>query len=436
MDQLLSRIPPQDINMEESVLSAIFINPKGIEEIEDLTPDDFYKSSNKKIFQAILDLKKKRDPIDLMTVTTELTKKEEIESIGGVAYLVYIADTAPVATNISAYATRIIELSKARELISTAAGIVEKGFNVKNIDQYISDSQAKILDIQTTASKDKFSTMEEIMTESLKRIEQAQKSEFKLGLNFGMPKLDNYMQVWGSKLILLAGRPGMGKSSMAFSIAVHLGFQGDMSGILSIEMDKEQFADKTLSVKADINSMVFYARDSINSYGYQRLTDAAAILSDLPIYIDDSECNIEDVKRKCRKLKKLGCKIIIIDQLNQISYDKGLTPYIGISKNCSALKMLTKELRMPILLLCQLNRNLETRSNKRPIKADLAETGRLEQDADMILFLHREGYYDKKVDESITEINLSKNRQGETGVERQVLFNKKRGMFQMGGING
>jgi replicative DNA helicase len=224
----------------------------------------------------------------------------------------------------------------------------------------------------------------------------------------------------------------MGKSSLAFSIAVRLGFNREPCGILSIEMDKEQFADKTLSAEADINSMIFYARNSINKAGYNKLSDAASALADLPIYVDDSECNIEDVERKCRKLKKLGCKIIMIDQLNQIRFDKGLAPYIGISKNCAALKRLTKELRIPIVLLCQLNRNLEGRGDKRPTKADLAETGRLEQDADMILFLYREGYYNKNLDEGTTEINLAKNRQGETGTEFQVLFNKKRGMFQMG----
>jgi len=432
MEQLLLKTPPQDIDMEEAVISSILINNSGLDEIEDLTPDDFYKGPHKKIFQAILNLKKQKDPIDLMTLVTELTKLNVLESIGGAAYLATISCNAPVATNIRAYAKRIMELAKARELIIVASEIVDAGFNVEDIEQYISDSQAKILDIQTTVSKDKFTDMSELMEIALKNIQEAQTSEFKLGLNFGMPKLDNFMQVWGSKLILLAGRPGMGKSSLAFSIAVRQGFQENPCGILSIEMDKEQFADKTLSVEADINSMIFYARKSLSREGYEKLNNAASMLSGLPIYIDDSECNIDDVKRKCRKLKKLGCKLIIIDQLNQISYDKGLLPYVGISKNCSALKQFTKELRIPILLLCQLNRNLENRSDKRPIKADLAETGRLEQDADIILFLHREGYYDKKVDESITEIILSKNRQGETGVEHQVRFNKKRGMFSLG----
>jgi len=430
-DQLLNRIPPQDLEMEESVLSAVFINSKGIEEIEDLKPDDFYKNSHQNIYQAMLDLKRSKEPIDLMTVVTKLKKQSLLDSVGGAGYITSICNNAPVATNIKIYAKRLMELSKAREMIVVASEIMSDGFNVKDIEQYISKSQSKILDIQTTVSKDNFTNMSDLMQETLDRIEKAQSSEFQLGLNFGMPKLDNYMQVWGSKLILLAGRPGMGKSSLAFSIAVRLGFHGTKCGLLPIEMDKEQFADKALSAEADINSMIFYARDSLNKRSWEILASNAGLLADLPILVDDSGCNMEDIKRKCRKLKKEGCEIIIIDQLNQISYEKGLTPYIGISKNCTEIKQLTKELRMPILLLCQLNRGLEIRGNKRPIKSDLAETGRLEQDADIILFLYRDGYYDDKVDASQTEIILSKNRQGEVGVERQVLFNKKRGMFTL-----
>jgi len=219
---------------------------------------------------------------------------------------------------------------------------------------------------------------------------------------------------------------------LAISIAVKLGYQSDPVGILSIEMDKEQFADKMISADADVNSMGFYIPDFLSDKSKSDIEFSASSLSDLPITINDSESNLDDIKRRCRKFKKMGKKLIIIDQLSQISYDKGLTPYVGISRNCTAIKQMTKELGVPILLLTQLNRDLEKRNNKRPIMSDLAETGRLEQDSDMILFLYREGVYNQKIDQSSTEIILAKNRQGEKGVERQVLFRKKRGMFQMG----
>ena len=430
-DFLLSKTPPHSIDAEESVLSSLFINNSGFEDTETLTAVDFYKGVHKKIYAAMLFLRKKKDPVDLVTVAEELIKREELESIGGASYLARITDTAPIAINIAHHARVVQEFAKAREMIVTASNICEKGFNVKDIEQYISDSQAEILSIQTSTSKDKFFTMETLMQDAQDRIEAAQNAEFELGLNFGMPKLDKYMQVWGSKLILLAGRPGMGKTSLALSIAVSLGYQEKETGFLSIEMDKEQFADKMLSAESNVNSMIFYARQSINRDGMRAIDNAAQSLATLPIHIDDSECGLEDVKRKCRKLKKIGCEIIFIDQLSQISYERGLKAYHGISKNCTEIKQLTKELRIPIVLLCQLNRNVESRDNKRPNLGDLAETGRLEQDADMILFLYRDGYYDENVDESCTEIILAKNRQGDKGTENGVLFKKNRGMFQL-----
>ncbi len=431
MNPLLTKVPPHDTDMEESILSSLFINNAGFEKIEHLKPDDFYKGSNRIIYKAMLSLISNKEPVDLMTVKYELEKSEALELIGGARYLIAISDQAPVATNIESYANAVMNYAKARELIIIANSIVENGFNVKDVEEYISESQSKILQVQTSISKDKFYGMENLMLKAVDRIEKAQASKIKIGLNFGMPKLDKYMQNWGSKLILLAGRPGMGKTSLALSIAKYLGYQGDSSGILSIEMDKEQYVDKMISVEADVNSMGFYINGFLSKKSLDDIDMAVGVLSDLPITINDSESSLDDVKRRCRKFKKMGKKIIIIDQLSQIRYEKGLSPYIGISKNCTAIKQLTKELNIPILLLVQLNRELEKRHNKRPIMSDLAETGRLEQDADMILFLYREGVYDSEVDQSRTEIILAKNRQGEKGVEKQVVFIKKRGMFQM-----
>ena len=437
IDTLLSKTPPQNIDAEESILSALFINNNGFEYTGELTPEDFYKGANRKIYASMLGLIKNKEPVDLVTVAQDLQKKDELESVGGAAYLSNISNNAPMAANVGAYSRLVMGLARSREMIKIASGIIENGFSVSDVEQYISDSQAKILSVQTSTSKDKFFDMETLMQEGLERIEKAQAAEFELGLKFGFPTLDNFMQNWGSKLILLAARPGMGKTSLALSIAVNLGYQGITSGILSIEMDKEQFADKMISAESRVNSMAFYAKDSLSSKSLVDIDIAAQSLATLPIYIDDSECNLEDVKRKGRKLKKLGAKILFIDQLNQIETEKGLKPFLGISKNCSEIKRLTKELRIPIVLLCQLNRELEKRNDKRPLMSDLAETGRLEQDADMILFLFREGYYKKYpketgyVDPSVTEIELAKNRQGAKDIERQVLFNTRSGMFNL-----
>lgn len=431
-DILLDRTPPHNLDSEKAVISALFINNSGFDEVDDLEPDNFYSGAHKKIFKAMLSLLKSNEPVDLVTVAQKLEKNNELGAVGGASYLAAIADAAPIATNIAAYAQHVIETSKAREMIHTASQIISKGMDCKNIEKFISESQSQILSIQTTAGKDKFYTMEQLMFDAVDRIESAQASDVPLGLNLGLGILDNYMQVWGSKLILVAGRPGMGKTALAFSIAVHIGHRGHSTGILSIEMDKEQFADRTLSGESDVNGMGFYVPGRLDKTKMAKINMAAQDLSVLPITVNDSTANLEDIRRRCKKFKKMGKELIIIDQLSQIEHEKGLKPYEAISKNCTAIKQLTRELKIPIILLCQLSRKVEDRAgDNRPIMSDLAETGKLEQDADMVLFLFREGYYNKSVHPGNTEINLAKNRQGSVGLEQRVLFRANRSTFTM-----
>jgi replicative DNA helicase len=428
---ILDKLPPQNIEAEESVLSALFINNQGFEDIEFLKPDDFYKSANKTIFNTMLTLHKKKEPVDLVTVAQHLISKDQLENIGGGAYLSHISDSAPVATNIKHYGNIIHNIAVTRELITRATRIIENGYSVKNIDDYISQSQQSILEIQTTSSRDKIYNMETLMLDALDRIEKAQTQEKTMGMQFGMPTLDIFSNIFGSKLFLIAARPGMGKTALALSIARHLAKQQIKVGFLSIEMDKESLSDRLLSIESDVNALCFYAKESLSKQSKQTIDDAANYLSTLPIYIDDADCKIQDVERKCRKLKKLGCEIIFIDQLSKIKGDSKKSKFEIYTDNCAAIALLKKELRMPIGLLCQLNRNVEARSDKIPEMSDLKQTGMLEEDADLIFFIFRPGYYDKKKDEAQTQIILAKNRQGAKGVEEKVLFNKKRGMFSL-----
>jgi replicative DNA helicase len=275
------------------------------------------------------------------------------------------------------------------------------------------------------------------MNDAIDRIEAAQKQDKEIGLKLGMSVLDNYIHVFGSKLMLLAGRPGMGKTSLALSIAKHLAIGGHKIGFLSIEMDKESIADRLLSDESNINSLFFYSKGSLDKRAYQDLTDASGFLAGLPILVDDAECQVEDVKRKCRKMKRMGVEMIFIDQLSKIRGQAGASKFDQYSDNCSEIALLKKELRMPIMLLCQLNRDVEKRQDKRPTLSDLKQTGMLEEDADMVFLLFRPGYYEAlenpggNADQSVTQIILAKNRQGEKGVENNVVFNAKRGMFRM-----
>jgi len=427
---MIDRVPPHNADAEAAVLSALIINNKGFESVEDLTPGDFYKGANKKIFQAMLDLRKDKHPVDLVTVGSELGKAGYLESVG--PHLASIANDAPVALNVGNYATSIKNLATARRVINTALSIVDQGYEVRDIEGYVSKSQSEMLQIQTTSTQDRFTTMDELMTDALARIESAQTKNEDIGLNLGMPTLDNFTMISGSKLILLAGRPGMGKTALALSIAKYLAERQTKVGFLSIEMDKESFADRLLSIESNINTLCFYARQSLNRSSMAELEMAASQLHSLPIYIDDSECTIQDVERKCRKMKKMGCKIIFIDQLSKIRGDRKQSKFDQYTDNCSSIALLKKELRLPIVLLCQLNRTVESTDDKRPSMSHLKQTGMLEEDADMVFLLFRPGYYDTKIDASRTEIILAKNRQGALGIEHSVLFKQKRGMFQMG----
>lgn len=431
IDPLLSKTPPHDMDAEESILSALFINNSGFEQIEDLTPEDFYKGAHKKIFASMLSLRKKKEPVDLVTIAQDLQKKEELESVGGAAYIAYISDSAPMAVNIASYAKIVQDTARVREMITIASEIIDQGLSVKDINQYISESQSKVLNIQTTNSQDQIFDMETLMVDTLDRIEESQQREIGSGHKLGMPKLDNMIRVMGSKLILIAGRPGMGKTALALSMARYLANRSVKVGFLSIEMDKESLSDRLLSIESDINAMCFYAKETLNQADFSKLSMAASNLSCIPIYVDDSDCKIQDVERKCRKFKKMGCEVVFIDQLSKIRGIPGQKKFETYTDNCSSIALLKKELRIPIFLLCQLNRAVELTADKKPTLSHLKQTGMLEEDADMVFLLYRPGYYFEDQDASRTEIILAKNRQGALGIEQQVLFKQNRGMFEL-----
>ena len=430
-DPLLEKPPPHSTEMEQAVLAALFIDNSGFEDIDDLVPDDFYTIAHRHIFHCMLALRSKGQAVDLVTVAQKLKSKGWLEKIGGASYLATITDVAPIATNVSQCSGEVKNMAAVRKMMLTSMRIASLAHSVTDVDEYISQAQAEILKIQTTASIDKIHDMESLMVQALNRIDDAQNREVEIGLKLGLPTLDNFMQVFGSKLIVLAGRPGMGKTALALSMARSLAERGTRVGFLSIEMDKESLADRMLGHIANINPLLFYARESLNKKAIDTLSESAGYLATLPLFVDDSECTIRDVERKCRKFKKMGCEIVFIDQLSKIRGRPGQTKFEQYSDNCSAIALIKKELRIPIVLLCQINRGAEQRKDARPEMSDLKQTGMIEEDADMVLLIYRPGYYNKDVDQSVTDIILAKNRQGAKGVEQQVPFNAKRMMFEL-----
>jgi replicative DNA helicase len=431
------KVLPNSLEFEESLISALLIDSRGFENLGELRPDEFYKPAHSLIFAAMLGLRMENQPVDLMTVVERLKKRNELEKVGGARYLAGISDSAPIAFHAAAYAKNIKDLSMVRAAILSCMSIIDEGYRTTDPEVFISKAQETIMALQTTGSEDHFCKLDDLVIDAVTRIKKAQVLP-STGLKFGFPILDSAMNISGSKLIIIAARPSMGKTALMLSVAKFLALQGIKNTILSLEMDREALIDRLLSEESNINSLCFYAKESIGSESMADLEDAAGRLSYLPIFIDDSGCKIEDVIRKCRKAKKQGARVIFIDQLSKISFPSNLTDYQGYTRNCNRIAELKKELRIPIVLLCQLNRSLEDRANKTPRLSDLKQTGAIEEDADIVFLLHRPGYFDKienpagDADQSKTEIILAKNRNGALGVETKVKFNARRGMFTMG----
>jgi replicative DNA helicase len=425
------RILPHDTETEQALLSGLIINNSGFKSLGKLKADDFYNTAHQIIFKAMLGLLSTGKVVDLVTMPPYLKKTNQIKKIGGLKYLLFIADSAPMAVNVKSYSKIVKDYSTVRNTMLSCMEIIDSGYSSTDTKEYVLTAQEKIMGIETSSGKDIFYDMSALMDETITRIESVQKLEQDINLDIGMPSLRNAMFIAGSKLIIISARPGMGKTALMLSISKHLANQEIKNGILSIEMDREEISDRFLSVEADLNSLKFYVKGQFDDKGIERLAMFASDLSGLPIIVDDSKCDIEDVKRKCRKMKNEGCKIIFIDQLSKISYPSKLSEFQGYSRNCAEIAILKKELRIPIVLLCQIGRKVEERRDKRPMLSDLKQTGQIEEDADMVFFIYRKNYYDKDVDASRTEIALAKNRNGALGIEHQVTFNPKRAMFHL-----
>ena len=428
---MIDRILPNNIETEQALLSGLIINNSGFKNIGNLLPSDFYNTANNKIFGCMLELVSTGKTVDLVTLQQHFKAKEELKAIGGEKYLIHLADCAPIAYDVKSYSKIIKDFSIIRSTIESCMKIIDSGYKSTNASKYVLKAQEKIMGIETENAKDIIFSMSDLMIETIARIERVQKLDLEINLNIGMPSLKNAMFIHGSKLIILAGRPAMGKTALMLSISKFLGDQGVKNGILSIEMDREEISDRFLSAESNINSLKFYAKGQFTDQALDSLSSFASQLATLPVFVDDSKCDIEDVKRKCRKMKSQGCEIIFIDQLSKIAYPSKLNEFQGYSRNCAELAILKKELRIPIVLLCQIGRKVDERGDKRPIMSDLKQTGQIEEDADMIFFLYRGGYYEEEMDDSITEIRLAKNRNGALGREHQVYFSKQRGMFHM-----
>jgi replicative DNA helicase len=390
--------------------------------VEFVEPEDFYRESHRKIFRAMLDLSEKGEPIDLITLTNTLKTKGELEEIGGATYLSLLVDSIPTAANSATYAKIIRQKSILRRLIQGATEIVTRGYEATDdVEQFLDHSEKIVFDIAQKRIKQAFFPMKDIVKQSFKTIELLfERKEMVTGVPTGFLELDRMTAgLQPSDLIIVAGRPSMGKTAFALCVAAHAALQRKIpAAIFSLEMSKEQLAQRMLCMEARIDSSKIRG-GFLSEADWPRLTQACGDLSDAPIFVDDSPAiNILEMRAKARRLQKEhGLGLIVVDYLQLM---RGLTNTDSrereISEISRSLKALAKELNIPIIALSQLNRMVENRRPPKPILADLRESGAIEQDADVIMFLYREEVYDRDtVNKGIAEVIIGKQRNGPVG---------------------
>ncbi|MBM4135778.1 MAG: replicative DNA helicase [Nitrospira sp.] len=431
IDLQIDRLPPQNIEAEQSVLGAILIdNDALLRALELLVPDDFYKQSHRKIFHAMLELFNKNEPIDLITLTDYLKKKDEIDEVGGISYLTYIVNMVPTAANIKYHSKIIREKSLLRGLLRSATDIASKAYE-DNLDteDLLDYAEKTIFNLSEKRIRSSFVTLESVIKDSFVMIEQLyNKKETITGVPSGFRDLDEFTTGFQKgDLIVIGGRPSMGKTAFTLNIAQHVGLElKEPVAIFSLEMAKEQLAIRMLCSEAMVNSNSI-RKGFIKREDWHKLTSVAGKLIDAPIFIDDSsDINVLELRAKARRLKMdRGLSLVIVDYLQLMrsrgSFERREQEISDISRS---LKALAKELSIPVIAVSQLNRSVEQRRPPKPMLADLRESGAIEQDADVILFLYRDEIYNKDnpSNKGKAEVEIAKQRNGPAGVTIHLSF--------------
>jgi replicative DNA helicase len=424
MDLLAQRLPPQNLEAEVSVLGGVLLDNEALNRVlEVMKEGDFYRESHRKIFSAILDLYERSEPVDLITLAEALKKREALEAVGGIEYLNSLVNSVPTAANISYYAKIVKEKAILRKLINRATDIVSQVYGVSgDVDDFLDQAERSIFEISEDRVRPSFFSLKDIIKSSFKTIERLyEKRQLITGVPTGFTKLDELTSgLQPSDLIIVAGRPSMGKTALALDIAAHAAVEGGIpSAIFSLEMAKEQLALRMLCSEAKVDAHRLRG-GFLSESDWPKLTRAAGSLSEAPIFIDDTPgLSALEMRAKSRRLKaehNLGLVVVDYLQLMRGRVDSD-TREQEISDISRSLKALAKELHVPVIALSQLNRRVEERGDKRPQLSDLRESGAIEQDADVIIFLYRDEVYNKSEDnpnKGKAEIIIGKQRNGPT----------------------
>ena len=424
LDPNIRKIPPHSMEAEESVLGGILIDNNALDRaVEFIGADDFYREAHRKILRAMQDLNQRGEPVDLVTLTDVLRTRGELQDVGGAAYLGELVEKVPTAAHVAFYARIVRHKAVVRSLIQVATEIASLGFESgADVDQLLDDAEHKIFEISERKVRPSFFRIRDIMVDSMKAIEQLyERKELVTGVPTGFVDLDRMTAgLQPSDLIVIAGRPSMGKTAFALNIAQYAALTAKVGvAVFSLEMAKEQLVLRLLCSEARVDQSKVRSGFAAER-DFPKLAMAASRLAEAPIYIDDTPAlSVLELRAKARRLKreresKLG--LIIVDYLQLMrGHDGADSREQEISSISRSLKALAKELSVPVVALSQLNRQVETRAEKRPIMADLRESGAIEQDSDVIAFLYRPIVYDKNAEERAAEVIIAKQRNGPIG---------------------
>lgn len=431
---MIDRMPPQNIEAEQAVLGAMLISKEAIAETAQiLSPTDFYREAHRIVYETMLELSNKNQAVDNLTVIERLNKSGLLEKVGGIAFVTALANTVPTAANVIFYAKIVREKSLMRRLINTATAIATMGYeDSEEADTIMDKAEKMILEIASNRKTSDFTPIKQIVIDTFSKIEGLYESKGGLtGLSTGFKDLDKITTgLQPSDLILVAARPSMGKTAFTLNIASHVAIKENKPvAFFSLEMSKEQLMQRMLCAEGLVESQRLRVGD-LDEQDWHKLIAAADKFSKAPLYIDDTPgITIMELRSKARRLQQeKGLSLILIDYLQLMqgrSSKSSDNRQQEISEISRSLKSLARELNVPVIALSQLSRSVESRQIKKPMLSDLRESGSLEQDADIVIFLYREDYYNTETEnKNITDVIIAKHRNGPVD-SIQLFFHKQ-----------
>ena len=420
----LGKVPPHDIEAEQAVLGSMLTDKDAvIAAMEVLKPESFYREDDKAIYEAMQNLYNRAEPIDLITLKNELETMSKLEQVGGLEYLANLPEKAPTSANVQKYISIVEEKSMLRSLIKTANEIIDLGYSQsEEVEDIMDHAEKKIFDIMQKKNQKGYTPIKDVLVESFTKLEELyNRKQHITGVPTGFTDLDyRTAGLHGSELILLAARPAMGKTAFVLNIAANAAIRGKTGvAIFSLEMSKDQLVNRMLCSEAMVDSNKMRT-GKLEEDDWAKLASAIGPLSESNIYIDDTPgITVMEIRTKCRKLKlEKNIGLVIIDYLQLITGNskRGGSREQEISEISRSLKILAKELNVPVIALSQLSRAVEQRPDHRPMLSDLRESGAIEQDADIVMFLYRDDVYNKESEKKdIAEVIIAKQRGGSTG---------------------